>query len=196
MEDLQLHPVGSEEKKLAQQQLQQNPRQEDPGERLLESSSSAPEDLLREELNNARLEQSGEDLSLICLRRLFAEEEEAAGGEETTMAHVGENLSAESQPADLMAEITRLRQERDKNKPLYKGHCPDLDSTSYDVWKRQWRNWRTQTCLTAGQVAHATMEVIRDDNKHKKGLSTLMWRQMADQNQDSLTCEEMLFYPL
>merc|ERR1711994_956175 len=90
-----------------------------------------------------------------------------------------------------MAEITRLRQERDKNKPLYKGHCPDLDSTSYDVWKRQWKNWRSQTCLTAGQVAHATMEVIRDDNKHKKGLSTLIWRQMADQNQDSLTCEEI-----
>merc|ERR1711994_264039 len=90
-----------------------------------------------------------------------------------------------------MAEITRLRQERDKNKPLYKGHCPDLDSTSYDVWKRQWKNWRSQTCLTAGQVAHATMEVIRDDNKHKKGLSTLIWRQMADQDQDSLTCEEI-----
>ena len=93
----------------------------------------------------------------------------------------------------LMAKdtVNRLRSEWVKNKALYKGRCPDLDATSYDVWKKQWKNWRAETCLTLGQVANATMEVIRDDNKHKKGLSTLMWRQMEQRDQTSLTCEEI-----
>ena len=100
-------------------------------------------------------------------------------------------LTEESSQRDLLAEVIKLRAERDKNKVLYKGSCPSLDDASYDVWKRQWKNWRNQTCLTPGQQAHATMAVISDENKHKKGLSTLMWRQMADEGKDELTCDEV-----
>ena len=47
------------------------------------------------------------------------------------------------------------------------------------------------TRMTDSQQADATLKTITNDNKAKKGLSTLLWRTLADKNRASPSCEDI-----
>ena len=83
----------------------------------------------------------------------------------------------------LQEEVRKARRQRDnKSTQGYRGPPPTLDECeSYPIFKKKLGVWKTTTCLTDSQQAGVVMMELRDDHKMKKGLATLMFRTLSDQ---------------
>ena len=80
-------------------------------------------------------------------------------------------------------EIKKARRQRDnKSSQGYRGPPPSLDECeNYPIFKRKLNVWKSTTGLSDTQQAGVVMMEIRDDHKMKKGLSTLMFRTLTDE---------------
>ena len=106
--------------------------------------------------------------------------------EDTNMAD-----AANEDTSGYSAEELRSRAE-DCKIVQFKGPPPDLDDCeNYTLWKRKLKLWKKATCLSDTQQAAILMQSIRDDQKIKKGLSTLMLQTMEDSELDNPTMENV-----
>ena len=108
------------------------------------------------------------------------------------MAGADEDISEVTDAARLRAEVTKARRERDNNKVLYRGQCPDFDDVeSYEIWQRKWSFWRNATSLTERQQAQETISRIRNDHKIKPGLSDLLFRTLTEDQLSNPSCSDL-----
>ena len=80
-------------------------------------------------------------------------------------------------------EAKKARRQRDnKSSQGYRGPPPSLDECeNYPIFKRKLNVWKNTTGLSDAQQAGVVMMEIKDDHKMKKGLSTLMFRTLTDE---------------